>query len=429
VSLRDRLNPPVNKQFKQQQNLEFTLNNNLAKSVILEAKGYGPLDSLLADPTISGIFVNGAKKIYIEKDGKLTESELTFNDNQHLINIIECIVSKVGKKIDENYPIIDIKLADGLRVNAIIPPLALDGPSLSIRKPKQATSNLESLLKCGSLSNEIAQVLSLAVKAKLNIVIIGTIESGKTTLLNALSSIIPQDERIITIEDSAELMLQHENIVRLETDNIEGVKISARDLLVNALKMRPDRIIIGECRGEEAFDMLQSMNSGHNGFLTTLYSNSATEALSRLETISSYSGIVLPEKIIKSQIASVIDLIIQVDKQQDGSRKITSVSEITGMEGTTITSQEIFRFEKTRYASKGIIPKFVEKFKEKNLSIPLEYFDKTTTHTYQLLASASADTANIDLSEAKKNTAKKQSTRPDDIATGTSGLSQRFKKD
>lgn len=368
--------------------------DRLIKEIIQEAKGYGPLDPLLEDPTISDILVNGAKNVFVEKNGKIYKTNVTFKDNQHLRNIIERIVSKVGRRIDEKSPMVDARLADGSRVNAIIPPLAIDGPSLSIRKFKQDAGSLESLLAWSSLTKEMAETLAIAVKAKLNIVISGGTGAGKTTLLNSLSSRIPNDERIITIEDSAELALQQEHVVRLETrpPNIEGTgQITARDLVINALRMRPDRIVVGECRGAETLDMLQAMNTGHDGSLTTLHANSPRDALSRLETMAMYSGIDLPEKNIKSQIASAIDLIIQVSRLQDGSRKISSVSEITGMEGNVISMQEIFVFEQTGYenlkvighhCSTGIRPKFVEKLRGKNLSIPSEYFNKERKHAY-----------------------------------------------
>lgn len=379
--------------------------DKLIKEIIQEAKGYGPLDPLLEDPTISDILVNGANNVFVEKGGKLYRTSVTFKDNQHLRNIIERIVSKVGRRIDEKSPMVDARLTDGSRVNAIIPPLALDGPSLSIRKFKQDAGDLESLLRWNSLSKEMAETISIAVKARLNVVISGGTGAGKTTLLNSLSAQIPNDERIITIEDSAELALQQEHVVRLETRpaNIEGTgQIGARDLVINALRMRPDRIIIGECRGAEALDMLQAMNTGHDGSLTTLHANSPRDALSRLETMSMYSGIELPEKNIKSQIASAIDMVIQVNRLQDGSRKITSVSEITGMEGNVISMQEIFTFEQTafenskvigQHISTGIRPKFVEKIKGKNLSIPSEYFAKDRKHTYVGAAPAQATSA------------------------------------
>jgi len=374
--------------------LNKTEKDRLIKEIIQEAKGYGPLDPLLEDPGISDILVNGANSVYVEKNGKLYKTSVTFKDNQHLKNIIERIVSKVGRRIDEKSPMVDARLPDGSRVNAIIPPLALDGPSLSIRKFKQDAGSIESLLKWRALSKEMAEVLSMAVRAKLNIVISGGTGSGKTTLLNSLSSQIPSDERIITIEDSAELALQQEHVVRLESRpaNIEGSgQIGARELVINALRMRPDRIIIGECRGAEALDMLQAMNTGHDGSLTTLHANAPRDALSRLETMSMYSGVELPEKNIKSQISSAINLVVQVSRLQDGSRKITSVSEIIGMEGSIISMQEIFTFEQTgfenlrvigQHVSTGIRPHFVDKLKERNLSIPLEYFAKERKHNY-----------------------------------------------
>lgn len=377
-------NVPLNKSEKER----------LINEIIQEAKGYGPLDPLLNDPMISDILVNGAKHVYVEKSGKLYRTNVTFKDNQHLRNIIERIVSKVGRRIDEKSPMVDARLSDGSRVNAIIPPLAIDGPSLSIRKFKQDAGSLESLLKWGSLTKEMSEILSLAVKARLNIVISGGTGAGKTTLLNSLSSQIPNDERIITIEDSAELALQQDHVVRLETRpaNIEGSgQVGSRDLVINALRMRPDRIVIGECRGAEALDMLQAMNTGHDGSLTTLHANSPRDALSRLETMSMYAGIDLPEKNIKSQIASAINIIIQVNRLQDGSRKITSISEITGMEGTVISMQEIFTFEQQGFenmkvlgshVSTGIRPHFVDKLKERNLSVPMEYFSKERKHTY-----------------------------------------------
>lgn len=368
--------------------------DKLIREIIQEAKGYGPLDPLLEDPGISDILVNGAKNVFVEKGGKLYRTNVTFKDNQHLRNIIERIVSKVGRRIDEKSPMVDARLTDGSRVNAIIPPLALDGPSLSIRKFKQDAGDLDSLLKWNSLSKEMAETIAIAVKARLNIVISGGTGAGKTTLLNSLSAQIPNDERIITIEDSAELALQQDHIVRLETRpaNIEGTgQIGARELVINALRMRPDRIIVGECRGAEALDMLQAMNTGHDGSLTTLHANSPRDALARLETMSMYSGIELPEKNIKSQIASAIDMVIQVSRLQDGSRKIIAVSEITGMEGNVISMQDIFVFEQTafenqkvigQHVSTGIRPYFVEKIKGQNLSIPSEYFAKERKHSY-----------------------------------------------
>ncbi len=381
----------------------------LIRELVQETKGYGPLDPLLEDPDISDILVNGAKNIYIEKNGKLHKTPITFKDNNHLKNIIERIVSKVGRRIDEKSPMVDARLPDGSRVNAIIPPLAIDGPSLSIRKFKGDAGSLNSLLKWGSITVEIADFLSSIVKARANIVISGGTGSGKTTLLNSLSDEIPHDERIITIEDSAELSLKQEHIVRLETRpaNIEGTgQISTRDLVINALRMRPDRIVIGECRGSEALDMLQAMNTGHDGSLTTLHANSPRDALSRLETMVLFAGINLPDRNIKSQIASAIDFIIQTNRLEDGSRKVISISEVTGMEEDIISMQEIFHFEQVGlengkvvgvHISTGIRPEFIEKMLTKGINIDVSIFNKEHRHTY-----ASKDANNL-VRELEKN--------------------------
>lgn len=368
--------------------------DKLIKEIIQEAKGFGPLDPLLEDPTISDILVNGAKNVYVEKDGKLYKTSIVFKDNNHLKNIIERIVSKIGRRIDEKSPMVDARLSDGSRVNAIIPPLAIDGPSLSIRRFKADAGTMDALLRWGSISKEMAEVLEAAVAARCNIVISGGTGAGKTTLLNSLSAKIPPGERIITIEDSAELSLQQDHIVRLETRpaNIEGQgEITARDLVINSLRMRPDRIIIGECRGAETLDMLQAMNTGHDGSLTTLHANSPRDALSRLETMVMYSGIDLPERNIKNQIASAINIIIQASRLQDGSRKVTRVSEITGMEENVITMQDIFVWEQTgigtksvmgMHVSTGVRPKFIDKIKSRGIEINYQYFDKNHRHTY-----------------------------------------------
>lgn len=368
--------------------------DRLIREIIQEAKGFGPLDPLLSDPSVSDILVNGAKSVYIEKNGKLYKTSIAFKDNYHLKNIIERIVSKVGRRIDEKSPMVDARLPDGSRVNAIIPPLAVDGPSLSIRRFRADSGTMESLLKWGSISTEMAQVLSAAVAARLNVIISGGTGAGKTTLLNSLSARIPNGERIITIEDSAELHLQQEHIVRLETrpPNIEGEgQITARDLVINSLRMRPDRIIIGECRGAETLDMLQAMNTGHDGSLTTLHANSPRDALSRLETMVMFSGIDLPERNIKSQIASAVNIIVQASRLSDGSRKVTRVSEIVGMEGDVITMQDIFVWEQTgvgvntvmgMHSSTGIRPKFLDKIVAKGIDVNLAVFDRNYRHTY-----------------------------------------------
>lgn len=404
----------------------------LVREVVQETKGFGPLDPLLADPDISDILVNGAKSIYVEKSGKLHKTSVTFKDNNHLRNIIERIVSKVGRRIDEKSPMVDARLPDGSRVNAIIPPLAIDGPSLSIRKFKGDAGSLNSLLNWGSITVEIADFLNAVVKARANIVISGGTGSGKTTLLNSLSEEIPHDERIITIEDSAELSLKQDHVVRLETrpPNIEGTgQISARDLVINALRMRPDRIVIGECRGAEALDMLQAMNTGHDGSLTTLHANSPRDALSRLETMVLFAGINLPDKNIKSQIASAIDFIIQTNRLSDGTRKVTSISEVTGMEENVIAMQEIFRFEQVgvekgkvigRHVSSGIRPNFTEKLNIKGINVNLSVFSKEHRHNYVNKDSRIALSDNLDQTAPVKTRLMKQN--------NSSSLAQRLRR-
>lgn len=375
---------PINKSEKER----------LIKEIIQDTKGFGPLDPLLEDPGISDILVNGAKSVYIEKNGKLYKTSVTFKDNDHLKNIIERIVSKVGRRIDEKSPMVDARLQDGSRVNAIIPPLAIDGPSLSIRRFKKDAGTIEALLRWGSMSKEMADVLQAAVMARCNIIISGGTGAGKTTLLNSLSAKIPAGERIITIEDSAELSLKQDHVVRLETrpKNIEGEgEIATRDLVINALRMRPDRIVIGECRGAETLDMLQAMNTGHDGSLTTLHANSPRDALSRLETMVLYAGVDLPSKNIKQQIASAINIIIQASRLQDGSRKVTKVSEITGMEESVITMQDIFEWKQTGisenavigcHVSTGVRPEFLHKIERLGIEINNRIFDANYKHSY-----------------------------------------------
>ena len=366
----------------------------LIKEIIQDTKGFGPLDPLLEDPNISDILVNGAENVYIEKNGKLYKTSVVFKDNEHLKNIIERIVSRVGRRIDEKSSMVDARLPDGSRVNAIIPPLAIDGPSLSIRRFKKDAGTIEALLKWGSMSKEIADILMAAVVARCNIIISGGTGAGKTTLLNSLSAAIPHNERIITIEDSAELNLNQDHVVRLETrpKNIEGEgEISTRDLVINALRMRPDRIVIGECRGAETLDMLQAMNTGHDGSLTTLHANSPRDALSRLETMVLYAGVDLPSKNIRQQISSAINIIIQVSRLQDGSRKLTRVSEITGMEESVITMQDIFVFQQTglsdnvvmgTHVSTGVRPEFLKKIERAGIEVNSRIFDSSYKHSY-----------------------------------------------
>ena len=357
--------------------------DRLVSEVQHELFGLGPLEPLLADPTISDILVNSYSNIYIERRGKLLKSNIAFKDNEHLMRVIERIVSTVGRRIDEAQPMVDARLGDGSRVNAIIPPLALDGPVLSIRRFGANPLKMHNLIENGALTKEIAILFEMCVKARLNIIISGGTGAGKTTLLNALSAFIPADERIVTIEDSAELQLQQPHIVRLETrpPNIEARgEVSQRDLVRNALRMRPDRIVIGEVRGGEAIDMLQAMNTGHDGSLTTIHANTPRDALARLETMIQMNGMRLSDRAMRQQISSAVDLVIQVARLTDGTRRITSISEITGMEGDTTTMQEIFQFERTgvdstgkvigRFRTTGIRPRFAERLKQYGMQLP-----------------------------------------------------------
>jgi pilus assembly protein CpaF len=357
--------------------------DRLVSEVNHELFGLGPLEPLLADPTISDILVNSYSNIYIERRGKLEKTAITFKDDEHLMRVIERIVSTVGRRIDEAQPMVDARLPDGSRVNAIIPPLAIDGPTLSIRRFGTDPLRMPALIENGALTKEIAILFEMCVKARLNIIISGGTGAGKTTLLNALSAYIPSDERIVTIEDSAELQLQQPHIVRLETrpPNIEGKgEVTQRDLVRNALRMRPDRIVIGEVRGGEAIDMLQAMNTGHDGSLTTIHANSPRDALSRLETMIQMTGMRLSDRAMRQQIASAVDLVIQVARLTDGTRRITSISEVTGMEGDTTTMQEIFQFERTgvdpkgkvlgRFRTTGIRPRFAERLKQYGMQLP-----------------------------------------------------------
>ncbi len=357
--------------------------DHLVTEVHHELFGLGPLEPLLADPTISDILVNSYSSIYIERRGKLEKTAIAFKDDEHLMRVIERIVSTVGRRIDESQPMVDARLPDGSRVNAIIPPLALDGPVLSIRRFGADPLKMSALIENGALTKEIAILFEMCVRARLNIIISGGTGAGKTTLLNALSAFIPRDERIVTIEDSAELQLQQPHIVRLETrpPNIEGRgEVSQRDLVRNALRMRPDRIVIGECRGGEAIDMLQAMNTGHDGSLTTIHANTPRDALARLETMIQMTGMRLSDRAMRQQIASAVHLVIQVARLTDGTRRIVSISEITGMEGDTTAMQEIFAFERMgldeagkvlgRFRTTGIRPRFAERLKQYGMQLP-----------------------------------------------------------
>jgi pilus assembly protein CpaF len=357
--------------------------DRLVGEVHHELFGLGPLEPLLADPTISDILVNSHANVFVERRGKLEKTAISFKDDEHLRRVIERIVSTVGRRIDEAQPMVDARLADGSRVNAIIPPLAIDGPVLSIRRFGTDPLKIHMLIENGALTREIAILFEMCVKARLNIIISGGTGAGKTTLLNALSAFIPTDERIVTIEDSAELQLQQPHVVRLETrpPNIEGRgEITQRDLVRNALRMRPDRIVVGEVRSGEAIDMLQAMNTGHDGSLTTIHANSTRDSLSRLETMIQMTGMRLSDRAMRQQIASAVNLVIQVARLTDGTRRITSISEITGMEGEMITMQEIFMFERTgmdsmgkvigRFRSTGIRPRFAERLKQYGMQLP-----------------------------------------------------------
>jgi pilus assembly protein CpaF len=352
-----------------------------------EVFGLGPIEPLLRDPTVCDILVNGSQQVYVERKGKMQPTSIRFRDDAHVMRIIERIVSRVGRRIDESNPLVDARLADGSRVNAIIPPLAIDGPSISIRRFAADKLDHNDLIRFGSLTAELVLTLQAAVRARLNVLVSGGTGSGKTTLLNILSSFIPDDERIITIEDSAELQMRQEHVVRLETRpaNLEGKgAITQRELLVNTLRMRPDRIVVGECRAGEALDMLQAMNTGHDGSLTTVHANTPRDAISRLETMVAMSGLDLPKSAVRSQIAAAIDLVIQQARMVDGTRRVTSLQEVTGMEGEVITMQEIFRLERhgidengkviAELVPTGIRPRFVEKLAAEGIELNDEIF-------------------------------------------------------
>ena len=360
----------------------------LIADVINELFGLGPLEELLRDPSISDILVNRHNQVYVERDGKLEEAAVIFKDDVHLLQIIERIVSSVGRRIDESSPMVDARLADGSRVNAIIPPLALDGPAMSIRRFRTDRLSAQDLVGRESWTDPMLVFLQAAIAGRLNLVVSGGTGSGKTTLLNILSGFIGAHERVVTIEDAAELKLRQRHVVRLETRpaNIEGKgAVRARELVVNALRMRPDRIIVGEVRSEEALDMLQAMNTGHDGSLTTVHANSPRDALYRLDTMVAMANLNIPERAIRQQIASAINLIVQVSRLSDGTRKVTGISEVTGMEGEVITMQEIFGFERAgigpggkvlgRFRATGIRPRCHERLAASGLHLPMDLFD------------------------------------------------------
>ncbi|WP_344708048.1 CpaF family protein [Sphingomonas swuensis] len=372
---------------KQNHALNLAERRQLVGDVLDELLGLGPLEPLLKDGTITDILVNGHKRVFVERYGTLELSHARFKDERHLLRIIQKIVSAVGRRVDESSPLVDARLADGSRINAVVPPLALDGPLLSIRKFAKVPISMDRLVEIGSLPTAIAEVLKAVVQSRRNVLISGGTGSGKTTMLNAMSAFIDNRERVVTIEDSAELQLQQDHVARLETRpaNTEGKgEIAQRDLVKNALRMRPDRIIVGEVRAGEAFDMLQAMNTGHDGSMTTVHANTARDAISRLEQMIGMSGIEISSRSARAQIASAINVVLQLVRLSDGRRRLVSVSEITGMEGDVVTMQEIFRFRQTgrsaegevlgRFEATGIRPRFLEDAISHGISLPADLF-------------------------------------------------------
>jgi pilus assembly protein CpaF len=361
--------------------------SRLVNDILDEVLGLGPLEPLLKDPSISDILINGASTVFIERKGRLQKAPVKFKDDRHLLRIINKIVSTVGRRIDESQPLVDARLLDGSRVNAVIPPVAIDGPLVSIRKFAKIPFNLETLVQTGGLPAEVAEFLAAAVRCRISLVVSGGTGSGKTTILNAISRFIDNHERIVTIEDAAELQLQQSHVVRMETrpPNIEGKgEITQRDLVKNALRMRPDRIIIGEVRAGEAFDMLQAMNTGHEGSMTTIHANTPRDGISRLEQMISMAGLDLPIRGVRQQISSAINMVVQMQRLSDGKRRMVSLQEITGMEGDTITMQEIFRFNRTgvgeggavlgEFRASGIRPKFMSEIEVRGVKLSPDIF-------------------------------------------------------
>lgn len=366
-------------------NMTNSSKKKIKEELLDEIIGFGPITGLLLDSKVTEIMVNGPDHVYIERSGKLVLTDAKFKNDNHVLHVIKKIVSPIGRRIDESSPMVDARLPNGSRVNAIIPPLAIDGPSITIRKFAEDPFKIDDLVGFGTLTSKMGELIKYCVEGRLNIVVSGGTGSGKTTTLNVLSSFIPENERIVTIEDAAELQLSQEHVVRLETRpaNIEGKgEVSIRDLVKNSLRMRPDRIIVGEVRSGEALDMLQAMNTGHDGSLTTGHANSPRDMLSRLETMVLMSGMNLPVKAIRDQVASAIDIIIQQSRLMDGSRKITYITEVQGMEGDVIVLQDIFRYEqrgvdnkgkvKGEFVTTGVMPKFIQKLREKGVNVPPE---------------------------------------------------------
>jgi len=365
------------------------------ESIAADIMGFGPLETLLNDPEISEIMVNGPRQIFVERKGKLTKSDVIFNNDEHVLRVIDRIISPLGRRCDESSPMVDARLPDGSRVNAVIRPISLVGPCLSIRKFKREGITVEDMIRFGTLTREMAEFLSACVRARLNIVVSGGTGSGKTTTLNALSSFIPEDERIITVENAAELQLRQEHVVTLESrpPNVEGKgEITIRDLVINCLRMRPERIVVGECRGGEALEMLHAMNTGHDGSLTTLHANTPRDALARSETMVLMAGMDLPVRAIREQTAAAVNLIVQQSRLKDGSRKITNITEVQGMEGDVVVLQDVFAFEQTGLDERGKIvgqlrptgirPKFIELFEQQNIYLPPNIFGYTSERSF-----------------------------------------------
>lgn len=368
-------------------NVPESIRQQISREVVDDVLGYGPIQQLLDDPDVSEVMVNGPKKIYVEKKGKLIKTGVTFENNEQVLRVIDRIILPLGRRVDADSPTVDARLPDGSRVNAIVPPVAIDGASITIRKFRKDKLSMDQLIEFGSITAPMAEFLRACVISRLNIVISGGTGSGKTTLLNVLSGLIPENERIVTIEDAAELQLQQEHIVRLETKaaNLEGKgQVTIRDLVKNSLRMRPDRIVVGECRGGETLDMLQAMNTGHDGSLTTLHANTPRDALSRTETMVLMSGMELPIKVIRQQMSAAIDLIVQQTRLKDGTRKVTAITEVAGMEGETIVLTDIFRFEQTGMTPEGKIigqlkptgirPLFTPRLEAAGFKLPPEVF-------------------------------------------------------
>ncbi len=382
VRLRRSLSETIN---SRQLPLNRVERDRLVDEILDEIMGLGPLEPLLQDPTISDILINGHQTVFVERNGRLEPANCRFNSDAHLLQIIDRIVSRVGRRIDESNPMVDARLADGSRFNAIIPPLALDGPMVSIRRFAAQPITAETLVKMGSVPRPMLELLRAAARARLNVLVSGGTGSGKTTLLNALSSFIPDDQRIVTIEDAAELRLQQRHVVRLETrpPNLEGEgRVTAEDLLRNALRMRPDRIVVGEIRGREAVDMLQAMNTGHEGSMSTVHANSARDALSRVETMVGMGMANTTDQRVREVISRALDLIVHLDRLPDGTRRLMSITEVLGMEGQVITTQDIFTFEQTgidergrvlgAFQATGVRPKFAEKLARSGIQLPPE---------------------------------------------------------